>query len=110
MLMFSLIKRTPLVLLLVLLLVLGPSGLIAQTDEDAIMMTKNNFCIGGVYGYSSWKNYWEGTFKRSNANLGTVSTKMFSLMGTYGISPKFNVVIGAPYLVTHPSAGVLHGM
>jgi len=112
MLMFSvkLIKRMPPALLLLLLLVLRPSGLRAQTDEDAIMMTKNNFCIGGVYGYSSWKNYWEGTFKRNNANLGTVSTKMVSLMGTYGVNRKFNVVIGAPYISTHPSAGVLHGM
>ena len=104
---FKLIKRAmPAVLLLLLLL---PSGLMAQTDEDAIMMTKNNFCLGGVYSYSSWSNYWEGTRKRNNANLGTVSTKMYSLMGTYGITHKLNVVVGAPYIVTHPTGGVLHG-
>ena len=33
----------------------------ARIDTDAIMMEKNNFCVGGMYGYSSWKNYWEGT-------------------------------------------------
>ena len=100
-------KGLPAVLLLVLL---RPAGLMAQTDEDAIMMPKNNLCIGGVYGHSSWSNYWEGTFKRNNANLGTVSTNMFSLMGTYGINRKWNVVVGAPYIETKPSAGVLHSM
>lgn len=91
-------------------LLLGQSpALRAQTDEDAIMMTKNNFCVGGTYGYSSWKNYWEGTFKRNNQNLGTVSSQMFGLMGTYGVSRKFNILVNAPYVQTHASAGTLHG-
>jgi hypothetical protein len=103
----KLLKRIlPAVLLLILL---NPGGLKAQTDEDAIMMTKNNLCLGGVYSYSSWTNYWEGKFKRNNANLGTVSTKMFGLMGTYGINKKWNVVINAPYVETNASQGVLHG-
>ena len=33
----------------------------SQTDQDAIMMSKNYFCGGAMYGHSSWKNYWEGT-------------------------------------------------
>jgi hypothetical protein len=94
----------------VILLLLRPATLMAQTDEDAIMMTKNNFCVGGVFSYSSWKDYWEGTFKRNNQNLGTVSTKMFGLMGTYGVSKKFNILANAPYVETKASAGVLHGM
>ena len=72
-------------------------------------MAKKNFCIGGSYGYSSWKNYWEGTFHRNNQNLGTVSTQMVMLMGTYGITRKLNVVVGAPYVWTHSTAGTLHG-
>jgi hypothetical protein len=93
-----------------IMLLLRPLGVIAQTDEDAIMMPKDNFCLGGVYSYNSWTNYWEGTFKRNNPNLGTVSTKIFGLMGTYGITKKWNVVINAPYVETHASAGVLHGL
>ncbi len=81
----------------------------AQTDADAIMMTKNNFCVGGMYSYSSWKNYWEGTLKRDNQNLGTVSTKMIGVMGNYGISSKLNVLFGLPYVQTKASAGTLHG-
>jgi len=81
----------------------------AQTDADAIMMAKNNFCVGGMYSYSSWKNYWEGTLKRDNQNLGTVSTKMIGVMGNYGISKKLNVLFGIPYVQTKASAGTLHG-
>jgi len=81
----------------------------AQTDADAIMMTKNNFCVGGMYSYSSWKNYWEGTLKRENLNLGTVSTQMVGIMGNYGISSKLNVLFGVPYIQTKASAGTLHG-
>lgn len=81
----------------------------AQTDADAIMMAKKNLCIGGTYGYSSWKNYWEGTLKRDNQNLGRVSTQMIGIMGTYGISKKLNFLFGLPYIQTKASAGTLHG-
>jgi hypothetical protein len=82
----------------------------AQTDADAIMMVKNNFCVGGMYSYSSWKNYWEGTNKRDNANLGTVSSKMMGVMGNYGISDKLNILFSLPYIQTKASAGQLHAM
>ncbi|MBS1659740.1 MAG: hypothetical protein JST68_01680 [Bacteroidetes bacterium] len=81
----------------------------AQTDEDAIMMNKNNFCVGGMYSHSSWDHYWEGTFKRNNQNLGTVSTQMVALMGNYGVTRKLNLIVGAPYVWTHATAGTLHG-
>lgn len=81
----------------------------AQTDADAIMMAKNNFCVGGIYSYSSWKNYWEGTLKRDNQNLGTVSAQMIGVMGNYGISKRLNVLFGLPYVTTKATAGTLHG-
>lgn len=81
-----------------------------QTEIDGIMMQKNNLCIGPLYSYSSWTNYWEGTKKRDNENLGRVSTQMFSIMGNYGISDKLNVLFSVPYVTTKASAGTLHGM
>lgn len=81
----------------------------AQTDIDAIMMEKNALCIGPMYSYSSWKNYWEGTSKRNNENLGTVSTQMFSVMGNYGVSEKLNLLFNVPYVKTKASAGQLRG-
>ena len=83
---------------------------IAQTDIDAIMMGKNRFCVGPMYSYSSWKNYWEGSLKRDNQNIGTISTQMFGLMGNYGITSKLNVLFGVPYVKTKASAGTMHSM
>ena len=80
----------------------------AQTDMDAIMMGKHNLCVGPTYSHSSWKNYWEGTMKRDNKNLGTVSTNMYSIMGVYGITDGLNFLFGAPYISTKASAGTLH--
>jgi len=94
----------------ILLLIFNGQVASAQTDIDAIMMEKRQLCLGPMYSYSSWKNYWEGTLKRDNANLGTVSTQMYSVMGAYGITGKLNVLFGAPYIKTKASAGTLHGM
>jgi hypothetical protein len=94
--------------LLILIIITGSISLTAQTDADAIMMTKKNFCVGGMYNYSSWKNYWEGTLKRDNQNLGTVSTQSLSIMGNYGISKKLNILFGLPYVQAKASAGTLH--
>ncbi len=80
----------------------------AQTDIDALMMAKNNFCVGATYSHSSWKYYWEGTLKRDNLNLGTVSSNMFALMGNYGITDKLNVLFSLPYIKNEASAGTLH--
>ena len=82
----------------------------AQTDDDAIMMAKENLCIGATYSHSSWDYYWEGTFKRNNQNLGTVKTQMVGVMGIYGITKHLAVVASAPYVWTDASKGVLHGM
>lgn len=82
----------------------------AQTDIDGIMMTKNNFCSGLMYSYSSWTNYWEGKLKRENLNLGRVSTQMIGVMGNYGITDKLNVLFSLPYVATKASAGTLHGL
>ncbi len=95
---------------LLLLFILTTQLSFAQTDIDAIMMAKKQLCAGPMYSYSSWKNYWEGTLKRDNLNLGTVSAQTFSVMAAYGISGKLNILFSAPYVSTKASAGTLHGM
>jgi hypothetical protein len=83
---------------------------IAQTDMDAIMMDKKNLCGGFMYGFSSWKNYWEGDYKRDNQNIGTISTQSTAVMGNYGINEKLNIIFSLPYIQTNASAGTLKGM
>ncbi len=81
----------------------------AQTDADALMIPKNFYCAGVVYTHSSWDNYWEGTFKRDNGNIGTLSTNSYAVVGNYGITNKLDVLFSVPYITTNASAGTLKG-
>ncbi|MCU7549981.1 hypothetical protein OCK74_12685 [Chitinophagaceae bacterium LB-8] len=92
------------------MLLLVPARSHAQTDLDAIMMNKYQFCNGFMYNYASWDHYWEGTFKRDNKNMGTVSTQSVMYMANYGITDRLNIMAGAPYVWTKASAGTLHSM
>jgi hypothetical protein len=82
----------------------------AQTEQDALMMPKNNLCVAINYGYSSWNNYWEGTFKRNNDNIGALSTQTAMLMLNYGISSKLNLLASVPYIAVSASKGTLQGL
>lgn len=96
-------------LILVLLLMVMAQSIKAQTDLDGLMMEKNFFCVAATGGYSSWKNYWEGTKKRTNANLGRVSSTNAMLMGNFGVTSKLNVLFNLPCIKTKASAGQLAG-
>jgi hypothetical protein len=95
---------------LLLLGQLSPQKASAQTDMDAIWMNKNQFCAGFIYTHSAWENYWEGTLKRKNENLGTVSNQSMMFMANYGIRNNLNIMVGLPYVWTRASAGTLHGL
>ena len=81
-----------------------------QTDHDAIMMNKHQWCNGVSYEHSQWKNYWEGTLKRDNQNIGTFTSQAVMFMTNYGISNKLNIMAGLPYIWNKVSAGTLHSM
>lgn len=92
------------------LFLLASSAVMAQTFTDGLIMPKKNFCTGFLYSHDSWKNYWEGSLKRDNQNLGTVSTTSVLWMGAYGVTDKINIIAMAPYIKTKASSGTLHGM
>src|SRR5580698_9260618 len=75
----------------------------AQTDADALMIPKNYFCAGVMYTTNSWTNYWEGTFKRDNGNIGTLTTNSYTVAGNYGITNKLDVLFSVPYITTNAS-------
>ncbi len=104
----NIIKKNKIISIFICLLFFN-QAIFAQTDIDGLMMQKNFFCVGPTVGKSSWKNYWEGTFKRDNANLGTVSSTTAMIMGNYGVTDKLNVLFGLPYIKTKASAGNLKG-
>ena len=106
----KLLKQQFLLCVFIYLAIYPTESLKAQTDIDAIMMGKNSFCSGFIYNNSNWKNYWEGTKKRDNQNLGKVSTQSVSFVANYGVTKKLNVLAGLPYVTTRASAGTLHGL
>jgi hypothetical protein len=82
----------------------------AQTIDDGIMMPKKALCTGFLYMHDSWDQYWEGTLKRGNGNIGTITTDTLAWTGNYGVTHRLNVIAMAPYVWTKASQGVLHGM
>ncbi|HTI57698.1 hypothetical protein [Mucilaginibacter sp.] len=81
----------------------------AQMENDGIMIPKNYICAGVSYSTSNWTNYWEGTFKRDNGNIGTLNTQVIGIGATYGITNNVIATLSVPYITTHASAGTLHG-
>lgn len=94
---------------LIIASLLVPLAATAQMPHDAIYMNKKQVCIAGMYGQSSWHQYWEGTFKRENLNIGTQTTHSLSLMPAIGITNRVNVILNLPYVWTSTSAGNLMG-
>lgn len=82
----------------------------AQTPTDGLMMGKNLFCTGFMYTNDKWTDYWEGTLKRDNGNIGSITTQSLAYYGVYGITGKLNVIAMVPYMKTEASQGTLHSM
>lgn len=82
----------------------------AQTATDGLMMPKNDFCTGFMGTYDKWTEYWEGTLKRENGNIGSISTTSVMWFGNYGVTDKLNVMASVPFVRTKASAGTMHGM
>ncbi|MFM7327644.1 MAG: hypothetical protein ACKORJ_09955 [Bacteroidota bacterium] len=85
-------------------------GAFAQTATDGLMMPGKNFCSGFITTQDSWDHYWEGSLKRVNGNVGTVSTSSIAWMGNYGISDRFNAIAMLPWVATNATGGTLKPM
>lgn len=82
----------------------------AQTQSDGFMMTRHAASGGIVYTRETWHEYWEGTLKRENGNIGHVTTQSLSLVSSYGVTDRLNVMAAVPYVWSHVSQGVLSDM
>jgi hypothetical protein len=81
----------------------------AQSMDDAIFMDRRVICAGLVYTRDQWTNYWEGTLKRENGNIGTLTTNQVTYMAAYGVTNRVNIIASLPYVQTRASQGVLDG-
>jgi hypothetical protein len=95
---------------LFLLAVLRTEVARAQTADDGIMLAKGTLFAGQIYAHDDWTDYWEGALKRSNGNIGTLTTQSNHWFGNYALADRLNVIASVPYVWTRASQGVLHGM
>ena len=84
--------------------------LAAQTLDDGVMLARRELLTGDSYTVDTWDQYWEGALKRTNANIGTITTKVNVLHANYGLADRLNVIGMVPYVWTKPSQGYLHGI
>ena len=91
-------------------IVLVAAPLAAQTLDDGVMLARRELLTGDSYTVDTWDRYWEGALKRTNANIGTVTTKVNVLHANYGLADRLNVIGMVPYVWTKPSQGYLHGI
>jgi hypothetical protein len=89
---------------------LAASPLAAQTIDDGFLMSKTVLTTGVMYSYDSWDEYWEGSRKRDNENIGTLTTRTAMLAGHYGLTDRLTLVAMLPYVWTRSSQGTLHGL
>jgi hypothetical protein len=88
----------------------APATLVGQTIDDGSVMPKGTLSAGVFYSHDSWDQYWEGTLKRTNGNIGTLSTKSVTFVGGYSVTDRLSLMASLPYIWTHASQGVLHDM
>ena len=80
-----------------------------QTIDDGIMMGRRQICAGYMYTHDSWNEYWEGALKRSNGNIGALTTESHQIFANYGVTDNLNVIAHVPHVRTNASEGVLAG-
>ena len=73
-------------------------------------MPKKVISAGVSYTVDRWDEYWEGTLKRTNGNIGTVTTRTTTFGAGYGLTSRLSLFAAAPYIQTHASQGVLSGL
>jgi hypothetical protein len=81
----------------------------AQTPLDGLMMPKGEICVALVYEHSTWERYWEGTYLRTNQNIGTFKREMAMPLIVGGITDKINIMISLPFLKTSTTGGQMAG-
>lgn len=85
------------------------NSLSAQTPTDALMMEKGQICFAALYSHDTWNEYWEGTLKRDNQNVGTLTRQTIMPMFSLGLVKRLNVIVALPWVHTEASGGQVTG-
>jgi hypothetical protein len=103
----SLVQAVPLVLLG---LAVHATPARAQTLDDGVMLPRHQLRVGVEYGHDRWDQYWEGTLRRSNENIGALTTRSVTWTAGYGLTSRLSLLAALPHVRTHASEGVLQEM
>lgn len=98
------------IIFIINIFVLFPKDTYAQTPVDALMMNKGQLCLAAIYGHESWDEYWEGTLKRDNGNIGTLTRQSVTPMFALGLSDRVNIIGALPWVSTEASQGQMRGV
>jgi hypothetical protein len=94
---------------LLVLLAASAVPLQAQTVDDGIMMTARSLQTGDIYTRDKWDEYWEGSLKRVNGNIGEITTQTAAWSAVYGVTGRVSILGSVSWVWTRPSQGVLQG-
>jgi len=86
------------------------AALRAQAVNDGLLMPRGALGTSLLYTHERWSQYWEGSLKRDNGNIGTVTTQSVTWVAGYGVTDRLSVMAMLPYVWTHATQGPLHGM
>jgi len=89
---------------------LSATSLPAQTLDDGTLLPRRALRLELHYAHDAWSNYWEGSLKRDNQNIGTLTTQSVTWMVAYGVTDRLSVMAILPYVRTRASLGPLQGM
>jgi hypothetical protein len=93
---------------LALALAAAPAG--GQGLEDGTTMPRRTLTAGLLLTHGSWERYWEGTRRRENENIGTLTARSVTLVAAYGVTDRLTVAAALPYVHTRASRGTLREM
>ncbi|HEX6036595.1 transporter [Longimicrobium sp.] len=94
--------------IVLLALLSGHAPLAGQGMDGAI--PRRTLTAGVVLTHEQWDRYWEGTLRRGNENIGTVTTRSAALVAGYGVTDRLSVTAALPYVRTRASRGTLREM
>jgi hypothetical protein len=72
------------------------SPAVAQTMDDGLLMPKHVLSAGVVYAHDAWDQYWEATLKRTNGNIGTLTTQSVTGVAGFGLTDRISVMAMVP--------------
>jgi hypothetical protein len=81
----------------------------AQSADDGFPVVRGQLRLTVDHGVDRWRTYWEGTRRRDNANIVTLSTAHTMATLGYGVTNALSLFATLPWVATNASQGVLAG-